>query len=76
MKIGGESLFSMNVKNDICWSEFWCDVKEQEIKELADKLYLIFFYKKSLKNLKYSVPKDMHLSFNFAWGSIQLGFVH
>ena len=38
---------------------------QQQIKKLADLLYLVFFYKKYLKNLKYSVPKDMYFSFNF-----------
>ena len=35
-------------------------------------------YKKYLQNLKYSVPTwnaCMYISFNFAWDSIQLGFV-
>ena len=36
MKIYDKNLFSVNVKNDICWCKFWCDVKQQEIKELAD----------------------------------------
>ena len=43
MEIRDESIFSVNVvivlkscKNDICWCKFWCDVKQQEIKELVD----------------------------------------
>ena len=51
------------------------DVK-QEIRELVGKLYLVFFYKKYLQNFKHNVPKDMDFSFNFAWSSIQRGFVH
>ena len=73
MKIHDKNLLSVNVKNDICWYKFWCDVKQQEIKELAGHLYLVF-YKKCLQDLKYNVQKEMHFSFNFAWCSIQLGF--
>ena len=43
MKIRDKNLFPVNVglgskscKIDITWCEFWCDVKEQEIKELVD----------------------------------------
>ena len=50
------------------------DVKQQEIKELVDQLYLIFLYKKCLHGLKYNVPKNTYFSFNFAWDFIQLGF--
>ena len=34
------------------------------------------FYKKQLQNLKYNVSKDMYFSPNFAWDSIEPGFVH
>ena len=38
MKIGDENLFSVNVglgsRCDV--KNFWCDIKQQEIKELAD----------------------------------------
>ena len=35
MKICEENIFLVNFKNDSCWCELWCDVKQQEIKELA-----------------------------------------
>ena len=38
----------------------------KETGRLADKASIVFFYKKYLKNVKYSVPKDMYFSFNFA----------
>ena len=34
------------------------DVKQQEIKELVDYLYLVFLYKKCLHGLKNNVPKN------------------
>ena len=51
------------------------DVKQQEIKELVE-MYLVFFIKKYLQNLKYNAPSGMCFSFNFARDSVQLGPVH
>ena len=36
---------------NICWCKFWCNVNQQEIKELVDYLYLVFFCKNYLQNL-------------------------
>ena len=51
------------------------DVKQQEIKELVE-MYLVFFIKKYLQNLKYNAPSGMCFSFHFARDSVQLGLVH
>ena len=63
--LGSEKLQN---KNDVCWCKFWCNVKQQALKELVDYLYLVFFYKKYLQNLGTTMYQRTSIFYLFLLG--------